>query len=168
MSEGNSCWDGGKPSVFNTFASALWCADMMLRFAKMGWVGVNLHGGGNGFYTPIAGAPSTGLIKRPEYFDMQFAQLFAEATFLHTALDTEGPKIAIYALERNNQRQLVVFNKDVQPITLTVPSRTRSHAQTLTGPSIESEEGVSIKKIKVPRSRNIIVPPYTAIAYDIE
>ena len=49
MCEGNSCWDGGKPGVSDTLASALWCADMMLRFASLGWCGVNLHGGGNGF-----------------------------------------------------------------------------------------------------------------------
>jgi hypothetical protein len=45
MSEGNSCWDGGKQGVSDTLASALWCADMMLCFAQYGWVGVNLHGG---------------------------------------------------------------------------------------------------------------------------
>jgi hypothetical protein len=168
MSEGNSCWDGGKPGVSDTFASALWCADMMLRFAQMGWVGVNLHGGGNGFYTPIAGAPSTGFVQRPEYFGIQFAQLFTGASFLQATLDTDNPKVALYALERNHRRQLVVFNKDAQPITLMVPSLTRSNAQALTGPSLESKEGISIKKIKVSRSRNILVPPYTAIAYELE
>ncbi len=74
MSEGNSCWNGGQPGVSDTLVSALWCADVMLRFAELGWCGVNLHGGGSGVYTPIAGAPSTGFTRRPEYFGMQFAQ----------------------------------------------------------------------------------------------
>ena len=65
ITEGNSCWDGGKPGVSDTLASALWCADAMLRFAQLGWCGFNLHGGGNGYYTPIAGSPSTGSDEAP-------------------------------------------------------------------------------------------------------
>ena len=167
MSEGNSCWDGGKPGVSDTLASALWCADTMLRFAQMGWVGVNLHGGGNGFYTPIAGAPSTGLTKRPEYFGIQFAQLFTGATFFPTKLIGSAPRITAYTLERNHHRQVVVFNKDVNPISITLPTRPQSHAQTLTGPSLESKEGISLSPIKVPRERTVTVPAHTAVVYDL-
>src|SRR3546814_9938197 len=72
MTEGNSCWNGGQPGVSDTLASALWCADAMLRFARLGWVGVNWHGGGNGHYSPIVGAPSTGFSRRPEFYGIQF------------------------------------------------------------------------------------------------
>ena len=54
MTEGNSCFGGGKPGVSDAFASALWGADYMLTCALAGYCGVNLHGGGDGLYTPIA------------------------------------------------------------------------------------------------------------------
>lgn len=57
MTEGNSCYNGGKRGVSDTFASALWAADYMLFLAQSGYAGVNFHGGGNGIYTPIAWAP---------------------------------------------------------------------------------------------------------------
>ncbi|MGH9600325.1 MAG: hypothetical protein ACRD27_10710, partial [Terracidiphilus sp.] len=46
MTEGNSCYHGGKPGVSNTFASALWGADFMFLLAELGVTGVNFHGGG--------------------------------------------------------------------------------------------------------------------------
>ena len=36
MSEGNSCYNGGKAGVSNSFASALWGADFMLLLAQIG------------------------------------------------------------------------------------------------------------------------------------
>ena len=65
MTEGNSCFHGGKPGVSDTVASALWCADYMLQVAQAGYIGVNLHGGGNGLYTPIAGSLEEGFIGAP-------------------------------------------------------------------------------------------------------
>jgi hypothetical protein len=46
MTEGNSCFGGGKPGVSDALASALWAMDYMLYVASKGYVGVNLHGGG--------------------------------------------------------------------------------------------------------------------------
>jgi hypothetical protein len=168
ISEANSCWDGGKPGVSDSFASALWCADMMLCFAHRGWVGVNLHGGGDGFYTPIAGAPSTGFTRRPEYFGIQFAQLLTGATFLDNTPNTDNPLLTTYAFKRNHQRLLAVFNKDAHPIALALPSRTQSHAHSLSAPSLESKEGITLRPIKVPRTQTITVPPHTAILYTLE
>jgi hypothetical protein len=167
ITEGNSCWDGGKPGVSDTLASALWSADTMLRFAQMGWCGFNLHSGGNGYYTPIAGSPSAGLTKRPEYFGIQFAQLFIGATFLPTTLIGASPRITAYAFQRNHHRQLVLFNKDANPITITLPVRPQPRAQLLTGPSLESKEGISLTFIDVPRSQTANVPAHTAILYNL-
>jgi hypothetical protein len=167
VSEGNSCWDGGKPGVSDTLASALWCADTMLRFAQMGWCGFDLHGGGNGYYTPIAGSPSTGLRKRPEYFGIQFAQFFAGATFLSTTLIGASPRITAYALQRDQRRLLAVFNKDVNPITMRLPVHPQPHAQLLTGPSLESKEGVSLNTINVPHYQTVSVPAQAAILYTL-
>src|SRR3546814_336128 len=105
MTEGNSCWNGGQPGVSDTLASALWCADAMLRFARLGWVGVNWHGGGNGHYSPIVGAPSTGFSRRPEFYGIQFAQLLTGATFVPATLTGASRFVTAYAVERQGVRK---------------------------------------------------------------
>lgn len=45
MTEGNTCYRGGKPGVSDVFAAALWAADYSLLLASKGYCGVNLHGG---------------------------------------------------------------------------------------------------------------------------
>jgi hypothetical protein len=165
ITEGNSCWDGGKPGVSDTLASALWCAETMLRFAQMGWCGFNLHGGGNGYYTPIAGAPSTGFTKRPEYFGIQFAQLFCGDTFLATTLAGANPRIVAYVLKRDHHHRIVIFNTSSEAFRVTLPGRPQPTAQVLTGPSMDSKEGVSLSVIEVAPSRTVTVPAHAAVCY---
>jgi len=45
MTEGNTCYRGGKPGVSDVFASALWAADYSLLLAANNYSGVTLHGG---------------------------------------------------------------------------------------------------------------------------
>jgi hypothetical protein len=45
MTEGNTCYRGGKPGVSDVFAAALWSADYSLLLAINDYLGVNLHGG---------------------------------------------------------------------------------------------------------------------------
>jgi hypothetical protein len=45
MTEGNTCYRGGKPGVSDVFAAALWAADYALLLASNNYSGVNLHGG---------------------------------------------------------------------------------------------------------------------------
>ncbi len=45
MTEGNTCYRGGKPGVSDVFAAALWAADYSLLLASNSYTGVNLHGG---------------------------------------------------------------------------------------------------------------------------
>jgi hypothetical protein len=63
MTEGNTCWSGGKPGVSDVFASALWAADYALLHASLGCAGINLHGG-NGkavAYSPTGKLPGDDL-----------------------------------------------------------------------------------------------------------
>ena len=76
LAETNSCYQGGKPGVSDTFASALWGTDLMYQVASAGGTGINFHGGGYGVYTPIAGNRENGFLARPIYYGML---LFAEA-----------------------------------------------------------------------------------------
>lgn len=122
MSERNSCWDGGKPDVSDAFASALWCTDYMLQCAQRGWSGVIPHGGGNGYYTPIAGAPSTGFTRRLEYYGILFARHFTGARFVKTNLRGAGPRVNAFVLDRNGNRELVLVNKTPDIVTCNLPS----------------------------------------------
>lgn len=45
MTEGNTCYRGGKPGVSDVFAAALWAADYSMLLASNGYSGINLHGG---------------------------------------------------------------------------------------------------------------------------
>ncbi|HEU4960603.1 MAG TPA: hypothetical protein VFT56_09355 [Sphingomonas sp.] len=167
MSEGNSCWNGGQPGVSDTLASALWCADAMLRFASYGWIGVNWHGGGNGHYTPIAGAPSTGFTRRPEYFGIRFAQHLTGGTFLPARAEGLPENVVVHALEQRGRRRIVVINKGVSPAAIRLPAATRGTATLLTGPSLASTHGTRLDTVRAPATRRIVVPPFAAAIHTL-
>ncbi|HEX4543008.1 MAG TPA: hypothetical protein VH114_07570 [Candidatus Acidoferrum sp.] len=57
MTEGNTCYRGGKPGVSDVFAAALWSADYSLLLASNDYSGVNLHGGtGNSVANSVGGS----------------------------------------------------------------------------------------------------------------
>lgn len=166
MTEGNSCWDGGKPGVSDTFASALWAAGYLLTCMKRGWAGVNFHGGGNGYYTPIAGSPSTGLIRRPEYFGIQFAQRFLGAKVVDTTLQGAYPRIQSFVFDRRGRRELVLINKTSEPVTCAMPAGVHASAVAkLHAPAIDSRDGVALSSINGPSRPTITVAAYTANVY---
>lgn len=56
MTEGNTCYRGGKPGLSDVFAAALWSADYALLLAQNNYSGVNLHGGtGNSVANSVGG-----------------------------------------------------------------------------------------------------------------
>ena len=65
MTEGNTCYRGGKPGVSDVFASALWSADYSLLLASNNYSGVNLHGGtGKSVANSVGGfLPGDGMLK---------------------------------------------------------------------------------------------------------
>ncbi len=65
MTEGNTCYRGGKPGVSDVFAAALWAADYSLLLASNGYSGVNLHGGtGKSVANSVGGSlPGDALLK---------------------------------------------------------------------------------------------------------
>lgn len=167
MSEGSSCWNGGQPGVSDTLASALWCAGTMLRFAEMGWCGVNLHGGGNGVYSPIVGAPSIGFVRRPEYYGMQFAQSFAGAQFVLASVSPTTPGMQTYTLVQRGRRRVAVINQTESAVRLTLPGQVSTDAMKLSGPSLESMDGVEFREVRVPRSPEIVVAGHTGMIYEL-
>jgi len=165
MSEGNSCWDGGKAGVSDTLASALWCIDYMLNLAQRGVSGVNFHGGGNGFYTPIAGAPSTGFMKRPEYFGIQFMRPLLGSRFLQTTPTGAGTRVSAYALRSANRDRLVIINKEDSPIVIKTSVTPKTSAMLLTGAALDSKGPIVVKEIPVARENTLMVPTHSAVSY---
>ena len=164
MSEGNSCWDGGKPGVSDTFASALWCAGYMLECMTRGWTGVNLHGGGNGFYAPIVGAPSTGFTRRPEFFGMLLAARYTGARALSVSAPQLNERVEVFAFERDGHHELIVVNKSAEPVTLGTPQGAREVLR-LSAPGIDAKQDVLLAQMSSHRSKTLTVAPYTASVF---
>ncbi len=165
MSEGNSCWNGGEPGVSDTLASALWVADAMLRFASLGCAGVNLHGGGNGYYTPIAGDVTSGFTRRPEFYGMQLARECVGATLMQVDLQCSSDRVSAYVARKSRAEMLLAINKTAQPLTMRVPMRKCREHWLLTGPAIDAREGVTLTRSEgnVLHGSLLHVPPYSAV-----
>ena len=165
MSEGNSCWNGGQSGVSDTLASALWVADMMLDFASLGCAGVNLHGGGNGFYTPIAGTLAEGFTRRPEYFGVELIKPFTGATLIRSKLDCANDRVRAYAARKSGSAMVLIINKSDQPALIRTTLR-RAHRQwLLTGPAIDAKQGVTLTEGSATALHKgmLQVPAYSAI-----
>jgi len=149
MTEGNSCFHGGKPGVSDTVASSLWSADYMLQVAQAGYIGVNLHGGGIGLYTPIAGSLEEGFMARPVYYGMLLAEHFAGNTFVSTSLSTQSAmqNVTGFAASAGRNWKLALFNKAPDPVSISIsglPHTTAKADVTLMhGLAIDAKEGVT-------------------------
>ncbi|MGD0346562.1 MAG: hypothetical protein ABSA85_07395 [Terracidiphilus sp.] len=144
MSEGNSCWNGGQPGVSDTLASALWVVDMMLSFASLGCCGVNLHGGGNGFYTPIVGSLTAGFERRPEYFGMELIKPFIGATLVQTKLDCANDRVRAYGARNARSTLVLIVNKTGEPAAIRTSLRHAHRQWLLTGPAVDAKQGVAL------------------------
>jgi hypothetical protein len=165
MTEGNSCFGGGKPEVSNAYVSALWGADYMLTCARAGFAGVHLHGGGDGFYTPIAVGPNLSTIIRPLYYGMQFASYFAGFDLYDCQID-QHCNLTTFFGRRGTKSLLALINKDSTDIVVNLPAQL--HRQKglseirLTGPSLNSLSGVVLEEHRSQSRASVAVPAYSA------
>ena len=150
LTEANSCYEGGKRGVSDTFASALWGADFLFQLAAAGCAGVNLHGGPSGAYTPIAQVSRTSpeYQPRPLYYGML---LFAQAMRGHlvpTTLRVPGKYFTAYAVRNAlGELQIILINKGNTDITLMIdPGRffVAGSALRLAAPSLTSTTDVTL------------------------
>jgi hypothetical protein len=145
LAETNSCYQGGKAGVSDTFASALWSADLMYQLAMAGGTGINFHGGGYGWYTPIAGTQENGFLARPIYYGML---LFAQAgagQLVESKLDQPeaAPLLTAYGLRGDSGAiRVAAFNKHTdRAVRLTIdagqPAQQRITALRLRAPRVD-------------------------------
>jgi hypothetical protein len=160
MTEGNSCYHGGQPGVSDAFASALWAADYSLRVAQAGYAGVNLHGGGEGYYAPITGKPNA-TKPRPEYYGMQLAQRFAGATFVGVSLAGEARDVTAYAARGKGALLVAAVNKSNNPVQMRLRGGGTGAMECwrLSAPSLEARDGVQFVQARMDERT---VPAYTA------
>ena len=116
----------------DTFASALWAADLMYQLASAGGMGINFHGGGYGVYTPIAGTREDGFLARPIYYGML---LFAQAgagqlveSNLGSEASSQASLLTAYGMRsENGVIKAAVFNKNLdRGVRLTIDPGERS------------------------------------------
>lgn len=192
MTEGNTCYRGGKPGLSDVFAASLWAADYLLRLASLGYAGVNLHGGDakmvadslggmlpgeelmadpkaphpRPFYTPIADIDGT-FVAEPVSFGMRFAQQFAGATIIPHDFDPGPANATAYAARGRDGVVLVaVINKDaIRDLEVTIEGDWVV-GQTLTADSLTSTsvrfEAAKGKRI-VPAASAAIFSPATRL-----
>ncbi len=173
MTEGNSCYRGGKPGMSNAFASALWAGDYMLLLASLGCAGVNLHGGSSafltaglgdhtpgmnvaktpqtkrsGFYTPIQAEPGNDVKAMPVFYGMLLAGQFAGLDLLRVDADMHGVNATAYAARHKQGFKVAVFNKDESraiDLRIKAPRRVESAtAWRLQAPALDSTDGVTL------------------------
>jgi hypothetical protein len=167
MSEGNTCYRGGKPGVSDVFAASLWAADYLLLLASLGYRGVNLHGGSaqqvanslgghlpgedlltnpnephpKPFYTPI-GDINGSYVAEPVFHGMRFAQNFAGATMFPITFNPGSVDATAYAAKLPTGQIIVaVINKDSsRTLPLDLPGYSVGHvmtAKSLTSTTVE-------------------------------
>jgi hypothetical protein len=155
LTETNSCYQAGKKGVSNTFASALWGAELMYQLAAQGGIGINFHGGGFGWYTPIAGTRKNGFEARPIYYGML---LFAQAgagQLVENKLSQPQPEdvAAAYSLKTAFGLKTILFNKNpnsIQRFLIDPGKRAQSAViNRLHAPHLDSTSGVAFDGVPV-------------------
>lgn len=154
LTETNSCFHGGKPGVSNTFASSLWALDLMFQVVLLGGKGINFHGGGYGWYTPIAGTMKDGFVARPEYYAMLLFSQLLGSRVVSSHLDAleaatgSSPALVCHALQNaSGKLQAVVINKSATAsFNMTVQASAAAERiliQRLIAPSLEDQADVT-------------------------
>ena len=150
LTETNSCYQGGKPGVSNTFASSLWALDLMSKLLNIGASGINFHTGGYGWYAPVVGSMENGFVARPEYYALLlFSQLLGgRVVASQLEASSVGPLLVCFAARDAKDRlQAVVINKDpAKNVRLAIDAGTsgeRVAVRRLIAPTLEDEQDVT-------------------------
>jgi hypothetical protein len=144
MAETNSVYEGGKPGISDTLGAALWGIDLMFTLARSGWLGINFHGGGGNYYSPMAQTLSGPFEPRPLYYAMLLFAYAGRGSLV--PIHGQGTSLRAFAIRgTGNERRVVLVNKDLAKNVL-VRIATEGHKATvlrLTAPSAESKTSIT-------------------------
>jgi hypothetical protein len=187
MTEGNTCYRGGKPGFSDVFAASLWSADYLLLLASRGYAGVNLHGGDgqmvanslggtlpgdalvhddpashpHPYYTPIAHIGAA-YVAEPVSYGMRFAQQFAGATLIDLDFDPGDVNATAYAARFKDGHTLIaIINKDAaEDLEIVIPGyriSQRLTAEGLTSTTVKFGPVAPTKTLTVPAASAAIL-----------
>jgi hypothetical protein len=147
MAESNSVWEGGKLGISDTLAAAVWGVDVMFTLAQARWLGINFHGRGDSYYSPI-GRTSSGTVEpKPLYYAMR---LFAEAGrgfLVPIQLVASRPRLRAFAVRGvGGERRIIVVNTDLSrdERVRIVTSSQEAAILRLTARTPDSESGITL------------------------
>ena len=147
LAETNSCYSGGKGGVSDTFASALWGADLMYQLASAGGIGINFHGGGYGWYTPIAGTRADGFVARPIFYGMLLFEQAGPGQLVETQVEglDQAPLFTAYALRsEDGQAKVMAFNKNLdRGVRMSLNAGQRAKVLRLHAPRVDDTTDVT-------------------------
>lgn len=114
LTEANSFYGGGLPGVSNAYGSALWVMDFLFTCALAGCTGVNLHGGNQGSYTPIADIDGAVVEPRPEFYGMVMFANAAQGLPLQGTVATDADvDFSAWGVQRDDGGlNAILINKD--------------------------------------------------------
>ncbi len=153
LAETNSCYQGGKRGVSDTFASALWGADLMYQLATAGGSGINLHGGGYGWYTPIAGTVADGFTARPIFYGMLLFEQAGPGRLIDARMagGENAPLVSAYGLvndvEARDTVKAVIFNKHADRavrVSIGGAEANRARALRLVAPRLDDTQDATL------------------------
>ena len=116
ITETNSAVNGGVTDVSDTYASALWCIDLMFTVAKGGGQGVNFHSGGVAAYSPLrftGNLIDLGRGIQPEYYGLRFFAMAGQGNVLETTISASGQNLSAYAIDTGAGKSVMFVNKSL-------------------------------------------------------
>ncbi len=152
VSEINSASCGGAQGVSDSFASALWGADVLFGMVEAGVVGVNFHSWSGAWYAPVSFGPVTSgsIVKiRPLLYGMLFFdRAVPNGARLLRVIQRRSDPVKVWAtIDAESIVRVAVLNKDPRRATvvsLKVPHALRSGTvERLVAPTLASRTGVT-------------------------
>ncbi|HEX4108838.1 MAG TPA: hypothetical protein VHX88_11925 [Solirubrobacteraceae bacterium] len=158
IDETNNISCGGEPGVSDTFASALWAADFLIRAMGTAIAGVNFHDiptTPNGYSPIIAATPAAlaagQLTAQPEYYALLMASKLEGDRPLAVSLRPGNLNVQVFAGRSARGREHVVIvdeqSASSRPLALRLPVPAHTAGATITrlvGPSPTATGGVTL------------------------
>jgi hypothetical protein len=114
MAESNSVYGGGKSGISDTLGAALWGVDVMFTLAEARWLGINFHGGGGGYYSPIAQTSSGAFEPKPLYYAMLLFAYAGRGSLVPIHTRRIRPWLRAFAVRgTGGEHRVVLINKDL-------------------------------------------------------
>lgn len=149
VGECNTASSGGKPSVSNVFASALWSIDFMFDVARHGGAGVNLHGGftPNNYSSIIYDKRTGAYVPAPLYYGMLFFSRAARGQMVASECRSSANLVAHTVKGSDGKLRVSLVNKDLsRGVSVRIEgltNRRRGELLRLSAPDVTATAGVT-------------------------